>query len=432
MDRGIESGHAGKTSSVVTTTRRREAPALAEAFERLVRRHRSEIFRTVFRLSRNREDAEDLTQITFLNAYAALQRGAQPEAPRAWLHAIARNAGSRSFRQRRIVEVELDEETSSPVAEDVTSIAELQSALARLTLNQRAALLMREVGGLSAREIATRLGISPGAVATLLFRARRALRAELEGTPEWRPLLGGVGALTTALRSAWLRLLGPACDGSELLSRSATAVGVAAAAAGVAYFTTSAVPVPAHAGGARVVHVATHARTVAHVAAVPRMPVAHLSLPAKARGTAHVATFVAAPRRPHVSAPTSTPHVSSSSPNTAPSEPAPAEPSAPVHATAPAPAAPDATAAQAPAESPQPAPVAETAASAQAQAQELVTSATHTVTSAQAVTNAVPSTPATTLPETPAPVPVDVPAVTPPPVEPPALPAPPTGILPGG
>jgi RNA polymerase sigma factor (sigma-70 family) len=405
---------------------------LAEAFERLVRRHRSEIFRTVFRLSRNREDAEDLTQITFLNAYAALQRGAQPEAPRAWLHAIARNAGSRSFRQRRIVEVELDDETSSPFDEDVTTVAELQAALAQLTLNQRAALLMREVGGLSAREIATRLGISPGAVATLLFRARRALRAELEGTPEWRPLLGGVGALTSVLRSAWLRLLGPALDGSEVLSRSAAAVGVAATAAGVAFFTTSAAPVPAHAGGSRVVHVATHAPRVVHVAAVRRMAVAQLSLPAKVRGTTRVASFVAAPRPHHLSAPASTAPVSSSSQNTAPSEPAPAEPSAPEHAPAPAPAAPAAATAQAPAESAQPAPVAETTASAQAQAQELVSSATHTVTSAAAVTNVVPSTPATTLPETPVSVPVDVPAVTPPPVEPPALPPPPTGILPGG
>ena len=49
---------------MTTYRRRREAPALAEAFERLVRRHRSEIFRIVFRLARNREDAEDLTQIT--------------------------------------------------------------------------------------------------------------------------------------------------------------------------------------------------------------------------------------------------------------------------------------------------------------------------------------------------------------------------------
>ena len=123
----------------MTTDRRRpQAPALAEAFERLVRRHRSEIFRTVFRLARNREDAEDLTQITFLNAYTAMQRGAEPEAPRAWLYAIARNAGSRRFRQSRLVEVELDPETPAPLGEDVPTVHELQAALAQLTLNQRA------------------------------------------------------------------------------------------------------------------------------------------------------------------------------------------------------------------------------------------------------------------------------------------------------
>ena len=185
---------------------------MAEAFERLVRRHRSEIFRAVFRLARNREDAEDLTQITFLNAYAAMQRGAEPEAPRAWLYAIARNAGSRRFRQSRLVEVELDPETPAPLGEDVPTVHELQAALAQLTLNQRASLLMREVGGLSAKEIGARLGISPGAVATLLFRARRALRAELEGLepPTEGSRLGGFALLSAALRPVWLRLLGPA------------------------------------------------------------------------------------------------------------------------------------------------------------------------------------------------------------------------------
>ena len=117
----------GTRFPAVTTTRRREAPALAEAFERLVRRHRSEIFRTVFRLSRNREDAEDLTQITFMNAYTALQRGAQPDAPRAWLHAIARNAGSRRYRQQRLVEVELEDELARSPEEDVPTTIKISS-----------------------------------------------------------------------------------------------------------------------------------------------------------------------------------------------------------------------------------------------------------------------------------------------------------------
>jgi RNA polymerase sigma-70 factor (ECF subfamily) len=433
----------------VTTTRRRETPALAEAFERLVRRHRSEIFRTVFRLSRNREDAEDLTQITFLNAYAALQRGAEPEAPRAWLHAIARNAGSRRFRQTRIVEVELDDETSGPFDENLTTVAELQAALAQLTLNQRAALLMREVGGLSAREIATRLGITPGAVATLLFRARRALRAELEGTPEGRPLLGGLGMFATALRSAWLRLLGPALDGSEVLSRSAAAVGVGAAAAGIALFTTSAVPRPAHADRPR----AAHALAVVHVAQVRRAPIVQISLPVEVRGATRVALVAVTPRQHHASAPTQTPTptptptVRVSSSHAAPSQPSSVEQSVPEHVPA---ATPDAAVPEPRAETPQSAqvPADDPAPASQpgAQAQALVTSTSQALPSTQAVTSAVPtsavpSAPSTALPESPVPVPVEAPAVTPPPVtpppltpppvEPPALPPPP-GILPSG
>jgi RNA polymerase sigma factor (sigma-70 family) len=411
---------------------------LAEAFERLVRRHRSEIFRTVFRLSRNREEAEDLTQITFLNAYTALQRGATPEAPRAWLHAIARNAGSRNFRQRRIVEVELEDETSARFDEDLPTVVELQSALAQLTLNQRAALLMREVGGLSAREIAARLGISPGAVATLLFRARRALRAELEGTPQRSPLLGGLAAASTALRSAWLRLVGRACDGSEVLSRSATAVGLAAAAASVALVTTSAVPHPARADHARATPVKVHVRAVARVAHVHRVPVTPVSLPVDVRGAARVAPVHVTPRaHRHATAVTVSPQARASVTSAAPSEPAPAEQNAP----APTPAA---TAAQAPSEPP-PAPADEPAPAPQPveRVQALVTSASQALPSPGAVTSAVPSSPTAALPQAPVPPPVELPPVTPPPVappptpppppvEPPPLPPPLPGILPSG
>src|SRR5438105_5522001 len=221
-------------------------------------------FRARRNTARNREDAEDLTQITFLNAYAAMQRGAEPEAPRAWLYAIARNAGSRRFRQSRLVEVELDPETPAPLGEDVPTVHELQDALAQLTLNQRASLLMREVGGLSAKEIGARLGISPGAVATLLFRARRALRAELEGLepPTEGSRLGGFALLSAALRPVWLRLLGPVLDGSEVLSRSAAVAGLAATTAGVAVFTTTTVPRPARAEHARVAHATAPAKVV--------------------------------------------------------------------------------------------------------------------------------------------------------------------------
>ena len=199
----------------------------ADGFDRLARRYRTEIFRTVLRRSRSREDAEDLTQITFLNAYAAVQRGADPDAPRAWLHAIARNAGARRFHESRRTEVELDADSPLAADEEGLSIHELQVALARLTFDQRASLLMREVGGLSASEIGARLDISPGAVATLLFRARKALRAELDGETDSR--FGRLGLLWAGLiRQAWLRAA-PLFDGGQVLSRSAAAVGIAAA-----------------------------------------------------------------------------------------------------------------------------------------------------------------------------------------------------------
>jgi RNA polymerase sigma-70 factor (ECF subfamily) len=236
----------------VTHRRASEPNALIKAFERLVRRHRSEIYRTILRQARSREDAEDLTQVTFLNAYAALQRGAEPEAPRAWLHAIARNAASRNFRQNR-VDADLADEAAVSFDDDVLMLGELRAALARLTLNQRAAFLMREVGGLSAAEIGARLGVSAGAVATLLFRARRSLRAELDAAgfrsrPKMRSGLGGVSLLSaSAFRWAWVRLLAPAVDG-ELLSRSAAVIGVAAGAIAL----TSTLPIPAGADHLRV------------------------------------------------------------------------------------------------------------------------------------------------------------------------------------
>lgn len=241
---------------------------MGEAFERLIHGHRSEIYRTILRQSRNREDAEDLTQITFLNAYAALRRGAEPEEPRAWLHAIARNAASRRFRQSR-VDVELDAEAAAPLDEDIPTLQELRTALACLTFNQRASLLMREVGGLSAAEIGARLGVSPGAVATLLFRARRAFRAELEtagfrGAGK-RSRLGSVSVLcASATRWGWFRLSGPAFDGTETLLRSAAVAGVASAAAAVAVF-TSTLPVSAAASHLRV------GRAVSPASAAPRV-----------------------------------------------------------------------------------------------------------------------------------------------------------------
>jgi RNA polymerase sigma factor (sigma-70 family) len=156
------------------------------AFERLYHRHVGDVYRYSLAILRNPADAEDVTQTTFLNAYRAYRSGERPEAPRAWLIAIAHNVCRQRFRtaSRRVQEVAYEEtvaEASVPDPES-PSAEEIQRALGQLAFNQRAALVMRELEGRSYAEIAELLDVSTSAVETLLFRARRALREQLEGS----------------------------------------------------------------------------------------------------------------------------------------------------------------------------------------------------------------------------------------------------------
>jgi RNA polymerase sigma factor (sigma-70 family) len=88
------------------------------SFERIYRRHRREVYGSVLRDVRDPDEAEDVTQAAFLNAFRALRRGDRPEKPRAWLLTIARNVVRRRARLRAVrpqeVELEADSELLSP------------------------------------------------------------------------------------------------------------------------------------------------------------------------------------------------------------------------------------------------------------------------------------------------------------------------------
>ena len=153
------------------------------AFERLYRKHAGDVYRYALVVLRNQADAEDVTQTTFLNAYRAFEKGERPQKPQNWLIAIAHNVCRQRFRQaqRRPAEVGYEEELAeSVVEEDALSAEDIRRALGHLAFNQRSALVMRELEGRSYQEIAEILGVSVSAVETLLFRARRALREQLE------------------------------------------------------------------------------------------------------------------------------------------------------------------------------------------------------------------------------------------------------------
>jgi RNA polymerase sigma-70 factor (ECF subfamily) len=150
----------------------------------LYERHGRSVFAYCLRQLRDRADAEDATQATFLNAFRSLQRGVQPELEQAWLYTIAgrvcanrRRANTRRSRVETptdLHDVEAHVQPAEP--EDLSHLAQ---ALAALPEQQRKALLMRETDGLTYREIAEALQLSQGAVEQLLFRARRSLAQTL-------------------------------------------------------------------------------------------------------------------------------------------------------------------------------------------------------------------------------------------------------------
>src|ERR687884_1058615 len=163
-----------------------QRPRPDRSFERLYRRHVGDVYRYALALMRNQADAEDVTQTTFMNAYRAFQRGERPEKPVNWLIAIAHNVCRQRFRQsaRRPAEVAFEDDIADRLVDDddAPTGEDIRRALGHLAFNQRAALVMRELEGRSYAEIAEILDLSTSAVETLIFRARRALREQLESS----------------------------------------------------------------------------------------------------------------------------------------------------------------------------------------------------------------------------------------------------------
>ncbi|MEA2409520.1 MAG: hypothetical protein QOC77_81, partial [Thermoleophilaceae bacterium] len=157
------------------------------AFESLYRRHVHDVYRYALGMLGNPPDAEDVTQTTFLNAYRAIQSGERPRKPGAWLRTIAHNVCRQRFRQaaaRPREVVALDEMRGAEVHDEPEgpSAADITRALRSLPFNQRSAIVMRELEGRRQSEIAAALGLSESAVEALLFRARRAMREQLEAS----------------------------------------------------------------------------------------------------------------------------------------------------------------------------------------------------------------------------------------------------------
>jgi len=175
---------------------------------------------------RDRGDAEDAVQTTFLHAHRALQRGVVPEHEFAWLHTIAKNVcrmqRRTAARRGAVTGLDLD---ALPAHEgdagDQELLSGLDDALASLPERQRRALVMRELRGLSSEEVASQLGMSAAATYALLTRARRSLARALT--------VGGRSALGLDLGPLLLRLKALFAGGAANVAATAAVAAVVAA-----------------------------------------------------------------------------------------------------------------------------------------------------------------------------------------------------------
>ena len=225
------------------TTRGLETAATALLYER----HSPRVFRYCLRMLGNREDAEDATQTTFMQAFRAHQRGVVPTFETAWLLTIARNvchARHRSGKRRSAVELVRDPQDIEELAAGAESpngaLMGLQAALVRLPEMQRRAFLLREWKGHSYAEIAEELGVTVPAVEALIFRARRALAHDLSGEVKRR---GHVFDFASLLAAAVKSILG-AGTAAKVAVGAATVVSAGAVVGGAVQVQRDDAPAP--------------------------------------------------------------------------------------------------------------------------------------------------------------------------------------------
>lgn len=157
-----------------------------QAFSLLVRRHQATVYRVCYRVLGNREDVEDAAQEAFVRAYRKLDTFRGQSAFRTWLLRLTVNV-SLNERGRRKPLASLDGSDPArvdtaaepgPEAEALRSeaAAQVHGALQSLTPNHRAAVILRDLEGLSYPEVAAALGVPEGSAKGWAHRGRERLK----------------------------------------------------------------------------------------------------------------------------------------------------------------------------------------------------------------------------------------------------------------
>jgi RNA polymerase sigma-70 factor (ECF subfamily) len=186
-----------------------------DAFEALANRYEQRVYALALRMLRHQQDAEDVTQQTFLSALENLGGFRGDASFATWLLRIATHAALKVIRKQKGLDtISLEEATAEPDGYDTIPHPEyiadwrhspeqlvqkneiqrlLDEALAKLDEKHRLVFLLRDVEGLSVKETAEALGLSEANTKVRLLRARLQLREQLTrtlGDPERRVVRG--------------------------------------------------------------------------------------------------------------------------------------------------------------------------------------------------------------------------------------------------
>ncbi len=174
----------------LAVSRQPRGDAREAEFSHLFEEFSAPIYNYVLRMVGDRDRAADITQDTFIKAYRKLDSRTDATSTRSWLYRIATNTAIDEIRRRRLVSPMGPDQSAydgrpdgRPGPEDQVMAAtldeRLQRALFSLRPNHRQCLLLSDLEDMSAQQIADVMGLSYGAVRTLLCRARGEMRRAL-------------------------------------------------------------------------------------------------------------------------------------------------------------------------------------------------------------------------------------------------------------
>lgn len=178
-----------------------------KAFEELIERHERRVYRLLYRMMGNREDAEDLTQETFLSLHRHGHRFRAESRFSTFIYRVAANAALNRRRalgrgRQRVEKLKTrndagDDLPASPRnPEDAVHGGEVsvhvRVALERLSPALRMPVILYDIEGLAYGEIAKVLGVAEGTVKSRIHRARQALRQELKELLGAGPAVEGI------------------------------------------------------------------------------------------------------------------------------------------------------------------------------------------------------------------------------------------------